>query len=497
MLSSGDKRYLGKRLGGTGRLGGMGKGQRDGGRKPAMPRKRARPARNGRADDSDDFAPFAAWDGDDFGRIYGDYEDDERDEPGDIRRATVVVPAITLPSMPSVSAVRRPPVEEYPQSSRAPHAPPQRALIRDAREQSLETSDPRRRQQAMVATGKKPKVPDGVDVVLVPGGGSQRRMRQRMRGIGQRMAGPLHTVRRHRKALTVFALVIMLATVVANTTGLLSTVGVFSENQWTALANFGGPAPTATPRPAPDITDASHYVAKYGFDFPGTPRSIPSAEWSRLVYMMPFAYKATAAYDRRYHENIEPEMLVWWTHAEGITGHINYSNCANNPPRSGYSYFSNIENCPHASFWQLGYGNQFSVIYVLKNAFTDLYGDPNDAELVQKVGQWVLNFDRKQGTYPVCGGYSCNFPARTINSIMSGINTTLGVETADNWWASVLSRDPAINCYMITHALTYFNHDATKSWHGNYYYEPYWGYESNKLGDILAAWPALRRAAHL
>ena len=67
--------------------------------------------------------------------------------------------------------------------------------------------------------------------------------------------------------------------------------------------------------------------------------------------MLPFAYKATAAYDRRYRENIEPEMLVWWTHSEGIRGRINYSNCANYAPRAGYNYFSNIQNCPHASFW--------------------------------------------------------------------------------------------------------------------------------------------------
>jgi hypothetical protein len=80
---------------------------------------------------------------------------------------------------------------------------------------------------------------------------------------------------------------------------------------------------------------------------------------------------------------------------------------------------------------------------------------------------------------------------------MSGIDMTTGVKATDNWWASVLSRDPAINCYMIAHALTFFNHEATKRWRGNYYYEPYWGYESNKLNDILIAWPALRRAAHL
>jgi hypothetical protein len=238
-------------------------------------------------------------------------------------------------------------------------------------------------------------------------------------------------------------------------------------------------------------------VAKYGFDYPGNSQPVSGAEFSRLVYMLPFAYSATAAFDRRYNASIEPEMLLWWTHSEGIDGHINYSNCANHAPIAGQDYFSNIQNCPQANFWQLGFGNQFSVIYVLKNAFRDTHGDPNDTKLVQQVGQWVLDYDNSQGTVPKCGGYSCTFPAMTIDQIMSGINETTGVETADNWWASVLSRDPAINVYMIAQALTFFNHEATRTWIGCYYYEPCWGYESNNLGAILASWTALKKAAHI
>jgi hypothetical protein len=470
----------------------MGKGQNDGRQQPASPRKRAQPSWNRRSEDPDDFAPFASWDGDDFGRIYGDPDD----EPEDTRRATVVIPAITLPTMPSVQR----PADDYRDDDGGYDEyddKPRRSLIHQRRERTSVAPVPTRQNRAIASVGKKPKVPPGVDVVLVPGSNpTHRGIRYGMRRIGQRFVGPLHVVRTHRKALTLFALAVMLVGVFANTTGLFSSAGL-APGQWIALANFGGPAPTPTPPPAPDITDPAHYVAKYGFDYPTNPLSIGSAEFSRLAYMLPYAYKATAAYDKRYHQSVEPQLLVWWTHAEGIRGRINYSNCANNAPRSGYNYFNNIQNCPHASFWQLGYGNQFSVIYVLKNAFRDLYGDPNDTQLVQKVGQWVLNFDRSQGTIPTCGGYSCTFPARTIDSIMSGIDTTLGVQTADNWWASVLSRDPAINCYMIAHALTYFNHEATKRWTGNYYYEPAWGNESNRLGDILSAWPALRRAAHL
>lgn len=260
---------------------------------------------------------------------------------------------------------------------------------------------------------------------------------------------------------------------------------------------FGGagPAPTPTPRPAPDFLDAGHYVSVYGFDYPRNIQPLPADERERLVIMLPFALKAAAAYDARYYARIEPEMLLWWTHSEGIGARINYSNCANYAPRAGTNYFSNIENCPHASFWQLGYGNQFSVIYVLKDAFRDLHGDPNNARLVQQVGQWVLDYDRSQGTVPACGGYSCTFPARTIDQIMAGTRQTTSSVTEDNWWASVLSRDPAINCYMIAHALTFFNHEATRKWVGCYYAEPCWGTESDRLGDILAAWPSLRQAA--
>ena len=477
----------------------MGKERSDGGKRPATPRKRAQPRAGRHAAPPDDFAPYATWDGDDFSRVYGASDD----EPEDTRRATVVIPAITLPSVPAMPNPPYPPYPPYPgddgyADEPADDAPLRRGLMRHDRGGPPDISDPRQRQAGLPVSSEGMKqVPPGINITLVPGSNPAKRgVRAAVRRMGQAMIGPLHIVRMHRKGLTIFALTLILIGVVANTTALLASGGL-ANGQWNALAGFGGPAPTPTPIPAPDITAASHYVQKYGFDYPAAPRSIGSAEWDRLVFMLPFAYKATSAYDQRYHQSVEPEMLLWWTHAEGITGHINYSNCANNPPRAGYSYFSKIQNCPHASFWQLGFGNQFSVIYVLKNAFADLHGNPNDPQLVQKVGQWVLDYDRSQGTVPACGGYSCTFPAKTIDEIMSGIDTTTGVQTEDNWWAAVLSRDPGINCYMIAHALTYFNHEATRRWIGNYYYEPYWGWESNKLGDILAAWPALRRAAHL
>jgi hypothetical protein len=230
---------------------------------------------------------------------------------------------------------------------------------------------------------------------------------------------------------------------------------------------------------------------KYGFFTPGAATAIPSWEQQNLVQMMGPDIHATAAYNKRYGKSIEPQLVMYWTHAEGIRGRINYSNCAN----ESSDYFGHIANCDHASFWQLGFGNQFGVIYVLKNAFADIYGDPNDRQKVQQVGQGVLDFDRKAGTTPQCGGYSCTFPAKTIDEIMQGINLRTGVVTEGNWWASVLSRDPAINCYMIAHALTYFNHDATRNWVGCYYATSCWQRNSDRLGDIIASWPDLLRAS--
>jgi len=333
---------------------------------------------------------------------------------------------------------------------------------------------------------------EGVD--FIPGRELSPRFVPRRRGQA-RAAETAGFIRRHKTLIFVLAMITIVSITVGTASGTFSAINTWANPDWSA-ANRSQPAPTATPISAPDITSAAHYVAKYGFDYPNSPQPIGSAGFKRLAFMQPFAYSATSAYDRRYNATIEPEMLLWWTHAEGIEGHINYSNCANQGPIAGQNYFTNIQNCSEANFWQLGFGNQFSVIYVLKNAFRDTHGDPNDTKLVQQVGQWVLDYDNSQGTVPKCGGYSCTFPAMTIDQIMSGINENTGVETTDNWWASVLSRDPAINVYMIAHALTFFNHEATRNWVGCYYNEPCWGYESNNLGDILSAWASLKQAAH-
>lgn len=442
-------------------------------------------------------------------------EDDPR-APENPRRETAVTPIITLPSVPTPRVGRRTPTpptstarrpasrvrdddafaaddawdeagddawpDERPvritggakRQTLAPvHVPPQRTLAR-----------------LDVAPAPSRRPPPALSRVFIRGRSRPRR--------GALPAGVWLTsgLAAHKTLTSIVVLAMIVAGLVINTTGVGRAVGALPGDAWRTLSG-AGPAPLPTPVPAPDSLSTAHYVAKYGFDWPQGAQALPADERARLAAMLPFALKGAAAYDQRYGASIEPELLVWWTHAEGIGGRINYSNCANYGTRPGTNYFSDIENCPHASFWQLGYGNQFSVIYVLKNAFSDLYGDPSDTKLVQRVGQAVLDFDGRQGTVPTCGGYSCTFPALSIDTIMAGIDQSDGALTSGNWWASVLSRDPAINCYMIAHALTFFNHAATLHWTGCYYYEPCWGNESNRLGDILAAWSGLRAAAGL
>jgi hypothetical protein len=423
--------------------------------------------------------------------------------------SSVVIPAITLPSMPRARAADEeapatlqqlaprqrttarplsklgprsglPPLDEKTLLPAPQPAPPaQRLLIKQS---SKETGT------ALQATSRATKAR-----VVVIGTDAPRPSAQGVWAVVE--AALVHGGKRRAMTLGAGLTLILVFSVIASVVGGVRAPAQLSQAAWNAFADlvqFKGPVAAAA---APESLDAKHYMDKYGFDKPGAPVGIPGDEHDRLAVMLPAAIKATAAFDARYQQAIEPQLVVFWTHAEGIRGRINYSNCANEDPPGGY--FQVIQNCDHASFWQLGYGNQFSVIYVLKNAFTDLYGDPNDKQAVARVGQSVLDFDRKMGTTPTCGGYSCTFPATSIDEIMTGIDMRAGVVAEGNWWAAVLSRDPLINCYMIAHALTFFSHKATANWVGCYYQEPCWQRISDRLGDILAAWPDLYAAAGL
>lgn len=417
--------------------------------------------------------------------------------------ASVVVPAITLPSMSSLRAA-----DDAAPTSLSQFTPRQRTTARPLSKLDPQSGMPALDEQTLLpvppasaprqhlpqkprpqATGKRLRTTNGATAagVVVIGASAPKPV----------AAQSVWTFLGRRRAVTLGAglTVMLLFSVIAGVIGGVRSPTQLSQFAWKAfadLATFNAPVAAAA---APESLDAKHYMDKYGFDKPGAVTGISPDERARLAVMLPAAIKASAAFDARYKKSIEPQLVVFWSHAEGIRGRINYSNCANQNPPGGY--FQVIQNCNQASFWQLGYGNQFSVIYVLKNAFTDLYGDPNDKQAVARVGQGVLDFDRKMGTTPPCGGYSCTFPGKTIDEIMAGIDMRTGVVAEGNWWASVLSRDPLINCYMIAHALTFFSHKATANWVGCYYREPCWQRISDRLGDILSAWPDLYTAAGL
>jgi hypothetical protein len=308
-----------------------------------------------------------------------------------------------------------------------------------------------------------------------------------------RAARATSVARKRPFLLLMLTFVVVITTALAGLTTAVKSTGINWGGAWHSLSGliaFSGPP---EPPPAPQSLDPQHYIDKYGFYKPTSSAAITGDERDRLIFALPKIIRATSAFDARYHQKIEPQLVAFWSHSEGIREHISYSNCANESAPNGY--FGTIQNCDTPNFWQLGYGNQFSEIFVLKNAFTDLYGDPNNTALVQKVGQWVLDYDKQQGTTPACGGYSCTFPAMTIDSIMSGVDLRTGHATQNNWWASVLSRDPEINSYMIAEALQWFNHEATRRWVGNYYAPAPWQRISDRLGDILVSWPDLAAAA--
>lgn len=381
-----------------------------------------------------------------------------------------------------------------------------RAVVPEPRPRSARNTL-RRVAHAAVAAGYAVTHRSVSGTTLIPGKSSKKlahvpRISTEMRLVTRPPAKRLRPVAVVGSCIALLVALVLTGTGVANRADLTNTLrgslwytGTGARALPTPIGGYWMPPVPSDAPPPPSFTDAKHYVTKYGFDYPAGGGSLWPGETQRLATMMPFAIAATARWDARYGDQLEPQMLLFWTHAEGISGRVSFSNCANESPPPGYSYFNYVSNCNSPWFWQLGYGNQFGVIAILKTAFNDMRGDPNDPYLVQQVGQAVLDWDRRQGTSPRCGGYSCTFPAMTIDQIMAGVS--LQHQTVNDWWASVLSRDPAINCYMLARALVWFSHNATRNWVGCYYAEPCWGDESNRLHDILANWNTLLKAAHM
>lgn len=164
------------------------------------------------------------------------------------------------------------------------------------------------------------------------------------------------------------------------------------------------PAATGDIPAADESTGISAFQSQYGFFAPHA-ASIASDEQMRLAVLIPYARVAATRINSRYGAHLQPEMVLWWTHADGIRANVNYSNCANEADQ----YLSHIHNCDKPWFWQLGAAaDQFSYVGYLPLAVDDMYGAgaSENAALVQRLGQQVLDFDQHLGTTPACGGYS-------------------------------------------------------------------------------------------
>jgi hypothetical protein len=260
----------------------------------------------------------------------------------------------------------------------------------------------------------------------------------------------------------------------------------------TYTGHWTQPAAVDAAAQAAETTASAVYQSQYGL-FPAKNAVKPTAdELARLAALLSFARAAAARVNARYQAALQPEMVLWWTHADGIRARVNYSNCANEQDQ----YFSHLHNCDKPWFWQLGAAaDQFSYVVYLQTAVDDMYGPgaSGNAALVQRLGQQVLDFDQHLGTTPMCGGYSCTFPTTTIGALMQ--NVSLQQQTDANWYASLLMRDPGVGSWMTARALRNFSHEQTRGWVGCYYAASCWQRLSDRLGDILGVWPTLVQQA--
>ena len=189
---------------------------------------------------------------------------------------------------------------------------------------------------------------------------------------------------------------------------------------------------------------------------------------------------------------VDPVLPVWWTYIE--TGAPNakfdsyhYSYCGVASQETKYRLDINCAD-PDWGGWQIGYGQQFTDIRepgLLATAFKVARGNPNDAEVVRKVGQNVLNKS----------GIKKTFPAMTINQVMNGVNTYYKVD--GNYWAYTLMRDPHISMYLLAKEMSWDinggkargqNYRQVMATWGAGYYDAHWGNFSNVLWDVLSLW---------
>lgn len=221
-------------------------------------------------------------------------------------------------------------------------------------------------------------------------------------------------------------------------------------------------------------TNFSQFQEKYGFLDPSGPSGLDFEQ-----YADNFAVERDLAVKYAPEFNLEPEMVVWWTwfetHEPFDSWH--YQNCLND------TEYPIDQECGAigSGDWQVGYGQQYSVGMGggLKTAFEKTHGDPNNATLVQQVGQKVLT----------SSGLTYTMPAMTIDQLMAS-------ESSNRRWIFTLQRDQAISVYLLAQELR-SDMDGRPSmkfaqvmeqWGGYYQSQETKQRYSNIMNDVLLNW---------
>jgi murein DD-endopeptidase MepM/ murein hydrolase activator NlpD len=224
--------------------------------------------------------------------------------------------------------------------------------------------------------------------------------------------------------------------------------------------------------------DMAEFQQKYGFPAPNGVGTVDISQYSaNFAILRDLAAKYASTIP------IEPEMIVWWSLAETA------------PPYDSYSYSNCMDqtrevdlNCPDPSSgrWQIGYGQQFAVFSLLKEAYTITHGTDTSAAAVQKIGQAVLQK----------AGISKTFPNYSLDRIIAGLSSSSMTDM--NYWGYTLMRDPALSMWLLGKALSWDTGAAASrgmtlrelscTWTPYYCNEAVWQRYANIMNDVLLNW---------
>lgn len=216
-------------------------------------------------------------------------------------------------------------------------------------------------------------------------------------------------------------------------------------------------------------TTMEQFQSKYGFNAP-----TGQSDRDFAKYGSQFATERDLAVKYAPEFGIEPQLVVWWTWAETKApfDSVHYQNCLND------SDYPLDQACPATGSgdWQVGYGQQYGQAPNLVDVFTKTHGNPNDAGLVQQVGQNVLSQ----------AGLSMTFPSKTIAELLAN-------PSENKYWLFTLQRDQAMSVYITAAEIkgdmgsgSKLYRDIIFGW-GSYYSEN-WQHYSNILNDVITNW---------